>query len=381
MKKKFFFILFNLLFFISYIKTTIYTVYVGSQSVGDFYCNLSGFSECGAYGLPYFFPDNITISIGDTISFTLMDADSHTILFSNGSFLALQNSENFVNPASIYKIGGNIMNSSIYKNEITSSGFLGLPGQMQEMFNIYYPMYMNSSQLNGNIYNMTFIEEGTYQYYCIYHTPYMVGWVNVINGTPPFTPKEIINNQLELINQTWYEIDKIAESQGLDKPTNPITHSTIHTNFVRVGYGGFTSQGIPFSLKRFTPPLVSINAGENITFYYEDIMEHTVTLNNSNYYQPMMITYPNYSIQMNSILYNPSSSFIYYDGFITSGLLNTKRNNVTFYFMEPGVFNYQCVIHNQLGMYGLITVSASYSIINISALLILVINLIIFIFI
>lgn len=273
-----------------------------------------------------FYPEKITINVGDSITWVVI-GDAHTITFLSGKKAPSPLSTEAAAP-----VGGNIYNGT----GVVSSGILNPQGVGKE----------------PHTYTLTFTKAGTYIYDCLIHqgSPGMKGVVvvNPIGSKYPET-QEQYNNQESSISDT--ELGKMQSMMNDYTEKSSVSPDGTKNYIVSVGLG----DGIA-STMRFLPQNLTINVGDTVTWKNSDpIMIHTVTFPGKDG------KYPDFP---STEAINPSGGN-QFDGTLLTGsgvIYPMGAPDSQFYtlkFVKSGTYQYQCVIHDDMGMKGTIIVRGS----------------------
>lgn len=252
-----------------------------------------------------FYPDTITIDEGDSLSWNV-EGDAHSIGFLSGAA-----APDPFSPAAQLPTGGSTYDGT----GIVSSGII----------------------TPGTNYTLTFTKAGTYQYNCLIHPGMMATVVVQPAGTPYPHPQRFYDHE--------YQIGKAQDVIGGVKllaqqtPPRPTLNTDGSKNYsVNVGLGNGTT-----SIMRFFPGTRIIHVGDSITFTNRDpMMPHTVT-------------FPGSDGQFQDIFTLLGAAT--YDGstLTSSGILMANQT-YTLTFTKAGRFNYECLLHDEIGMKGKIIV-------------------------
>lgn len=167
---------------------------VVSTQYWSVYCAYAG-DPSGSWELLSFFPNNLTINAGDSVTFICYHV--HTITFGNYSLIGpvLANSNPVIFSRQYISQG----NTTIYsQDDVHSSGIL-----FNQNITYYFPT------------------AGVFPYQCILHGT-MGGIIYVQNpAILHYTPDVIVANATASINQVKAEIDGVAAAQDLYRTTAP----------------------------------------------------------------------------------------------------------------------------------------------------------------
>jgi len=322
-----------------------YTVQVGAQGTPNTKTTAPGPSVPGWY-FNLFYPNNITISVGDTINFMWGTIMEHTVSIPYGMGSPIP----FESPL------GNPMN---YTGGMLSSG-IGVP----QMFPFGY--------------NVTFNMAGGYQAFCALHAPFQLLWINVVTGAEPLTPAQSLMTVNTLASQSTASqptYDGLVASMNLETPMKVVINGKNYWQLM----AGFDDPVNGVAGLRMFPYQLTITAGDAVSVFASHSEPHLFGFNGT---QPVLVDFPApiwYSPMDGMTALTPVSTptgpqiAITYDGhpghFIGSGFIWGVGNpgssavlgitmwNVT--FTTPGVYNIVCALHDDFGMAGTITVNAA----------------------
>jgi len=272
-----------------------------------------------------FLPIELTVNVGDSITWTFPTDEIHTL-----SFLCP------TPPGSCTPTG----RPPFATAPVTSDNF------------VYHGTeFVNSGTLVGGAsYTVDFATPGTFSYVCLVHGQ-MKGTVHVNGvGTPyPF-------------NQTAYDQQAQQQSrqllgQGRQMKANEMQAAvagaghdqvTVGRGFVTVTSGGAQS----VLIARFLPPSLEIQAGDTVTWTALDpATPHTVTFGPepANPNPPAGLDGPGHAT-INSPTQAVNS------GFMGVGPGRPGGTQLSVTFTQPGTYAYICALHDDLGMAGTIIV-------------------------
>lgn len=264
-----------------------------------------------------FFPGTITINVGDSITWADGSGEAHTISFGSAP----------PGPPDLAPAGG----SSVDGSSFVSSGlFPPIPGKG---------------------YTLNFTKAGTFNYQCLIHPVSMKGSVVVQAAGSPYPT-----------NQTTYKAASdplltAAISAGQAALAAQTVTSKANTDGTTTYYeNGGLGDGKSYTLERFGTQNLSVHVGDTVVWTQKDPNEnHTVTFLNNG--QEVPITLPNG--QLNPQALAPAGGKVYAgSGLFNSGFLMPNQS-YALTFSQVGAYNYECLIHDNLGMKAVITVLAA----------------------
>ena len=316
-----------------------WTVLVGGEAEVEQQEN----GPAGAWQFMRFYPENITINAGDTIVWKLASAEPHTVTFPKAGdvFPELFNPE-----------GGSSQRMLFNPLAVRAQGSL-----------IYDGMSLaGSGQLDAKPqfpreYKLTFTNQGTYEYFCAFHSM-MKGNVTVQPaGTPyPETQEQIDAKAASLLaadTRAAIESEPIAKQVSTSRGPSG---TTIYR--VNMGYGDGR-----IAWMRYAPEDLTITAGDTVEWIQQDAeTPHTVTFTSGGK-DPEYFLEEGDKLILNPVVMEPASGRVYSGkGYFNSGFIwgssvpTPGSRTYTLTFDTPGAYKYVCVTHAEMGMHGQITV-------------------------
>ncbi|MEA2638770.1 MAG: hypothetical protein QOF51_164 [Chloroflexota bacterium] len=320
-----------------------------------------------------FFPQNIRVHAGDSITWDQNSDSAHTISFGTSGFpgpaqgtISLPPGQTV--PAPVLPIAGR-------------------PGVNQANPSQYYPFmspeivdntwngvgFASSGRLTGSepqpglprvvSFSLTFDTPGTYQYRCLIHGNQMYGTVEVVDATATAPSQAEIDTQAEAEQAVLTALLPAAHAQ------NPQAGKAAGANGTSVWsvQAGNTQAGITdlrVQVLEFMPKNVTITAGDTV-LWTSSFAFHTVGF--FPVAPPPPDTYVDTAADGSTIVvtnpdtanpHKPADVFDPRQAF-TSGRIGYDRpagNSWTLIFDTPGVYDYICAVHGDRGMKGTITV-------------------------
>jgi plastocyanin len=321
-----------------------WTVLIGGEAA----ISPQEYGPTGAWQFMRFYPENITVNVGDKIVWKLGGSEPHTVTFPMPQaaipnlIIPEQNSSDrlLLNPSVILPEGGPTYNGT----QPTGSGQLDVePGFPRE-------------------YNLTFTRQGTYEYFCGFHSM-MKGNVTVQPaGTPYPKTQEQIDSEAaaQLSEDTKAALNAVARAENVSVRPGP-NGTAIHE--VGLGYG----DGI-LSWMRFVPTNLTIFAGDTVEWTNGDVeTPHTVTFLSGGHEPDLILVEPQQrgppKFVLNPVVQMPAGGKVYSGkGYFNSGAIWGTMiplpgpRSYALTFDTPGSYAYLCVFHDYMGMKGKITV-------------------------
>jgi plastocyanin len=321
-----------------------WTVLVGGEAAVE----PQEYGPSGAWQFMRFYPENITINVGDKIEWILKGSEPHTVTFlgPDGKMPGLLFPENnsshrlLFNTLVILPQGGLTYNGT----KLTGSGQLDVEPNFPR------------------VYNLTLTKPGTFEYFCGFHNM-MRGNVTVqLAGKPyPKTQEQIDADATKLLAGDMEAALK-AEPMTENVSTRPGPNgTTVHE--VKLGYGDGS-----ISLMRFIPMNLTVRAGDSVEWTRGDVgMPHTVTFLSGSKEPDLVLVEPQQrgppKFVLNPAAQMPAGDKVYSGkGYFNSGAIwgtmiplpGPSSYNLT--FDTIGTYKYLCIFHDYMGMKGQVTV-------------------------
>jgi plastocyanin len=302
----------------------------------------------GAWQFMRFYPENITVNVGDKIIWKLSGSEPHTVTF---------------------PMPGEKMPDLIIPENETSQRLLLNPLVILPMGNSTYngTTFTGSGQLDvqpnfPREYNLTFNEAGDFEYFCAFHSM-MKGRVKVLPvGTVyPETQEQIDQETARLLAMDMEAALKAALPMADTSIRPGPDGTTIHE--VKLGFGNGR-----IALMRFIPTNLTIFAGDSIEWTQGDVeTPHTVSFLSGDQEPELILIEPQQmgppKFVLNPVVQMPAGGKVYNGtGYFNSGAIWGKMvpipgpQNYTLTFDKPGTYEYLCIFHDYMGMKGQIEV-------------------------
>jgi len=252
-----------------------------------------------------FFPPDVFVNVGDSITWSFDTAEPHTVTFEQGGQA----------PTSTTPSGGSFDGTNV----INSGTIIG-PGKQ---------------------YSVVFTGQGDFTYLCLIHAKTMSARVHVNPAGSPYPHSQgEYDRQTRSLSQLDLQDAADIRADNLDAARDAGRDHVIT--------GGGDAQVF---VARFLPAVQHVRLGETVVWSNPDsVTPHTVTLGPTPSNAAVGLDSPGHA----TISSNPVTSTI------SSGLIGIRRpNGMTFEvtFNAAGTFSYFCSLHRDLGMTGTIVVS------------------------
>jgi plastocyanin len=271
-----------------------------------------------------FFPGEISIHVGDTITWNANSGEIHTVTFEDGPPPpGLSGFDVVATPAGGSSFGG----SGWFNSGVMST----TPGSVTS-----YPL--------------TFTKAGDYPFHCLIHST-MQGTVHVLASgplphTPAFYAQQSISQQNQLLAQ-GRQVRAAGLSSALNSPAPAVS----------VGDGKVNSTST-LAVLRFLPGFETIHVGQTVTFTNLDPeTPHTVTFGpDPSPGNPFGAMFPIGASGGQATISGPVTSTINSGFMAQGGPFDVVGKTFKVTFLAAGTYNYVCVLHDDLGMKGSIKV-------------------------
>jgi len=275
-----------------------------------------------------FLPNEIWIHPGDSITWTFPTGEVHTV--------------------TLLKPG-----------QVRPSRFAGCPGATPDLSPFDGAACVNSGVLsNGPTYTVVFPVTGNFKVVCLAH-PNMTAAIHVLELSTPL-PHDQASYDKQADRERAILLSDAMASAHNHSGSNDVTAGVGHI----MGNGGGTQTA---SVMRFMNATKVIHIGETVEWTSaEAVTNHTITFGPEP--DPLNQIPPSANVTVDAdgarhaIISSPSDAV--HSGFITQApqdriglpqaLLGVTRFRVT--FTQPGLYQYKCVLHDELGMVGQIIV-------------------------
>jgi len=296
-----------------------------------------GYVEAQALQAEKFLPGSITINEGDSVTWAL-GGNAHTIYIPGTAKVP-----DLVVPG---KSKGELLFNSVFYYA-TGKAY---DGSGPFSAGALEPGFRTST-------TVTFTKAGKYKYVCAFH-PGMEGTV-VVQPAGSAYPKT--QAQYDLLAQQQAQSAFGAGRSLLRKNSaGSIREASGKVRYTITILGSNDSR---FNSLRFQPDNLRIKAGDTVTWKTADPTDiHTVTFLSGRKTPDLELFQANKTVIANPIVMNPAGGHVYAgQGYFNSGILDPTDpqapHEYSLTFTTLGRFEYVCVVHDEFGMKGTITVT------------------------
>jgi plastocyanin len=306
-----------------------------------------------------FFPETVTIHVGDSVHWVQNTHEIHTVSFLAGSAA----------PALIIPAPSNPLNSPLMFN-----GAVAFPARPANgLYN--GSTYTNSGLMsldpgNPTSFDLTFTQPGTYDYICLVHGVAMSGKVVVLPASRkvPSPAQTIAAGKQQMARQVAKIEDVFEQAASMVTPPSRNADGSM-TYHVMMGF----DKG-QIDLMRFFPKNLNVRPGDTVVWSYGmsmpgmEMPPHTVTFFNGTPDQELVVPVPqvnappllviNPLVLLPSTVTNPAQAGqpLTRNGYYHSGLLQSPASFSLKIGAISGVIDYECLLHDLSGMVGTLNV-------------------------
>lgn len=273
-----------------------------------------------------FLPRTLTVDVGDSITWTVASGEFHTVTFLSGAaqppFIIGGPGGPAFNPAAVAPSGGPTYDGT----GIANSGLL----------------------FSGQHFALGFTQAGTYSFLCLVHAG-MNGTVHVQNAGAPYPQTQAQYNNGALVAGNHLK----AAGRRLEARTLAAARSS-GPGQAAVGAGKPVAPWGSLAVMRFMPSKLVIHTGDSVEWTNHDPeTPHTITFGAEPPGGPLGAFLPSgAAVPGHVTLTSPTESAN--SGFV--GAAFPFGSTFTATFASPGTYHFLCVLHDDLGMKGTITV-------------------------
>jgi len=273
-----------------------------------------------------FLPRDLTVDVGDSITWTLASGEFHTVTFLSGAaapplIIGGPGGPEF-NPAAVAPSGGPTYDGT----GIANSGLL----------------------FTGQKFSLGFTHAGTYSFRCLVHAG-MNGTVHVQNTGTPYPQTQAQYDNQALVNGNHLK----AAGRTLKARTLAAARSS-GAGQAAVGAGAPAGSAGSLAVLRFLPSKLVVHAGDTVEWTNHDPeTPHTITFGQEPPGGPLGAFFPSgAAVPGHVTLTSPNESAN--SGFVGAPFPFGATFTAT--FASPGTYQFICALHDDLGMKGTITV-------------------------
>jgi plastocyanin len=316
-------------------KSKTFTVLVGAED-----------TSVGATVTAYF-PDTVSIHVGDTVHWQRNANEIHTVTFLAGTPLPPLNVPHSGPP------------SPLMRNPVVAFPTAPANGQYDGTTYANSGIFGPDPQVFQGVqsFDLTFTKPGTYSYVCGVHGVRMTGKVVVIDHPGQIrSPSEVEQEARRSIDAALAQVPAALAAGNAEVPAptpNPDGTTTFH---VQVGF----TQG-RLDLVHFFPTQLSVHPGDTVQWKLgmEDIPPHTITFLNGNPGPDDLLVVPQ-PTGPPLLLVNPAVLFpqnagkpLTNQGIFSSGIIRPGGATTSFSLKIGDISGpdpYQCLLHDSIGM-------------------------------
>jgi plastocyanin len=304
-----------------------------------------------------YFPEVLRVRVGDTVTWRLNSDEIHTVSFAfdlpaeEVAFAVLGPQGPMVNPMAAFPTRPPGAPVEAYSGTgFVSSGIMERESPVPDA-------------PPNDTFTLTFDQPGTFAYYCLIHEKFMVATVTVepAGATDLPTPEEVEARALAAVEPLLAALEEVR-SMAQEARVEPGPGGT-DLVFVKAGILDVLTPDVRSELLEFLPQDVTVRAGDTVVWGSTGF--HTITFVPRGPTPPLVVPEPQEAgpplLYLNLEVLTPAKPDPVYDpqqyynsgdiGFFSRGGASWALT-----FEQPGVYDYVCAIHEQLGMVGTVTV-------------------------
>ncbi len=305
----------------------------GALAAQTFTVSAGAESSGGDVQLNEFAPNQITVNVGDTVTWKLDSTEFHDVLFTSGApahnFVLPGPDGVFLNPVAAMPAGGATYDGT----GVIGSGLLN----------------------KGQTYSLTFSKAGTFTYLCAIHAG-MGGTIKVVDNG------QGVDTQAALDARKTAQVNADLATKAIPVIMGNVGELTTEGTALGIAAG---VEDAPADVQRFLPRRVTIREGEAVTWIWKtQETPHTVTFLGGAPAPDVVMPQPQAGgppkLQLNPVVLAPAGDAANWNGagYLNSGFLQPMPGQptpaFTVRFQSPGTFDYLCVLH--AGMVGTVVV-------------------------
>ncbi len=326
-----------------------------------------------------FFPGNLRIRAGDTVTWKINSGEIHTVTFYQGvpasslkTPVPLKDGDPddvvpfLVADPTAVKPGEDLkLNAQV----VFPTRMPGTPAESYEKGKYFNSGVMSKNppapnQPANDTFQLTFNTPGTFKYVCLVHLPPMAGSVEVLPAGADVPEQAAVTAAAQKESKALLDLVAKAEDQGKQARVEPGPNGTSFA-FVKAGNNEFISAEDRAQAFAFFPNNVTIKAGDTVV--WASVFFHSVTFNPTPPDPDFLIMKPPPSGQpfpdvfLNGKVMWPAKPAPTYDptkyyNSADMGPFSPGGYSWALTFDKPGTYNYFCAFHKELGMKGTVIV-------------------------
>ncbi len=338
-----------------------WTVLAGAQTTPE---PVDNGMMAGAWQLLRFYPEHLTINVGDTVVWKLNAMEMHQVIFpapgeTYAPFTIVHPGnppQVEINQLAVFPAGGPTYDGSA----VASSGMLGMGN----------PLFKQEYQL-------TFTKAGSYNYLCAMHSAQLpngqvVGMLGNITVQPAGSAYPQTQAAIDAAAAAAIAADQQA-AEALTATATKVEPPTANADGTMTYHGNIGWDGPNNAYMRFAPKDFAIHAGDSIEWTQtSEVTPHTISLLSGAtdpepfVIQPQATGLPQVFLNLAGLA--PAGGHTYNGtGIVSSGFVDgyasspSGKPTYKVTFTQPGTYEFICELHDPMGMNGHITVLAAGS--------------------
>jgi plastocyanin len=304
-----------------------------------------------------YFPRSVTIHVGDTVHWAQNANEIHTVTFPDGVLVGDLLLPSVEVPGADPAISPLVFNPGVVRQSppsgsdyrggiggFANSGLMGRePGQVRE-------------------YDLTFVAEGTFGYFCVVHGSVMSGQVVVVGPDEAVpSPNQALAEGRKQIAEALSLVPGVVRDAAAQVVPPEMNEDGTLTHKVLLGYGATVASrygDVAIDLMQFFPDKLTVRPGDTVTFEISvnDVEPHTATLLNGAEEPPVGLPSGGFLYVNPAVLFPQGTGVLTRTGVYSSGLLLPGAPEPTYSLVvgdiTPGLLPFLCLLHDTSGMTG-----------------------------
>jgi plastocyanin len=307
-------------------------------------------------GVMSYFPRSVTIHVGDTVRWVQNSNEIHTVTFPDGILVPdlllpsdeVPGADPAVSP--LVFAPAVVLQSPPSGSEFhggiggfANSGIMGRePGQVEE-------------------YDLTFVSEGTFGYFCVVHRFAMSGEVVVVGSDEAVaSPQQALAQGRKEMAEALSVVPGVV-GDAADQVVPPkMNEDGTMTHTIMVGYSEIVTASygdVEIDLMQFFPDKLTVRSGDQVTFEMspDNVAPHTATFLNGAEEPPLAVLADGFLYLNSDVVFPAGGDALTRTGIFSSGLMLPVPGtsySLTIGDMKPGLEHFLCLLHDSSGMTG-----------------------------
>ena len=300
-------------------------------------------------GLTAYFPDDLTVHVGDTVHWLQNSNEIHTVTFLGGLPIADVPLIIFAPPGGLSPLMFNP--EAVFPAPAPAAGLVDTS------------TFVNSGLMGRETgqardFSVMFSAAGEYDYLCLVHGVMMSGKITVVPaGTPIYSPQQALAQGRRQVAALLAQVPAVQRAANMQIVPSVKNADGTKTHTVMIGYASGQ-----IDLMQFFPNTLRVRPGDTVHWELSPANDapHTVTFLNGTDDPPLAVFVAPLLYLNPAVLFPDGSDTLTRTGMFNSGLLAPGTPDTDYMLkigsMAPGLLRYQCLLHDTSGMRGTLMV-------------------------